>query len=385
MTEPAHQKRVLLAMGSRYSDRIHRGVAEYAGRNHWHLTNLFGDHPQLIEQRNCDGIIAVLAKNDPLSDAIIRRKKPTADLSIIRQNLTMPHLTGNNVAMGREAAQHFVERGFRRFLWYSEKNHAAAQQRFKGFQTELQAAGLDSAQLLVEKQFPDGMPSWNVLSQWIQQTIHAHGLPCAVYAYNDTQAVNMIDACLSGGIRVPDEVAVLGTDNHPLICPTAAVPLSSVNHDLEELGRRAAEELDDILNGAPIERKIIEIPHHGITVRHSTDVFAINDEYVVQALHYIYENFHRTIGVEEIVHATELSRRPLERRFQEHLSQSILGKLNELRLKNACRLLRETTISIAEIAALSGFNTPEYLHRIFRKQFSTTPRKYRLHAREELG
>lgn len=179
-------------------------------------------------------------------------------------------------------------------------------------------------------------------------------------------------------MRVPDEVAVLGTDNHPLICPSAAVPLSSINHDLEELGRRAAAELARIIDGAQQEKCIIEIPHKGITVRQSTDVFAINDSHVVAALHFIYENFKRSINVQDIVNISELSRRPLEQRFREHLNLSILGKLNQLRIQQACRLLRESTLSIADIAAFSGFNSPEYLHRIFHKQMGITPRKYRI-------
>lgn len=186
---------------------------------------------------------------------------------------------------------------------------------------------------------------------------------------------------MADGIRVPDEVAVIGTDNHPLICPTAAVPLSSINHDLGELGRRAAEELDHIMNGAPIECKTIEAPHRGITVRQSSDVFAINDPYVVKALRYIHSNFHRSIGVNDIVKAADISRRPLEHRFQEYLESSILGMLNKIRLETTCRMLKQTPLSIANIAAASGFNTPEYLHRVFRKQLGMTPRNYRINHR----
>jgi LacI family transcriptional regulator len=378
MLNPNQQKRVLLCMGHRYMARIHQGVAQFAGKNRWHLTNLFGTDPDLIHQRDCDGIIAILDKDDPLSSAIIQRHKPTVDVSLIRQDLKMPHLTGNNFAMGRDAAHHFIERGFRNFFWFSERNHPPAQLRQNGFQSTLKAAGFDCTPLIVEEKFQNHRPTWNALSRWIQNEIRPLGLPCAVYAYNDNQAVNLIDACVSGNIRIPEEVAVLGSDNNPLICPTAAVPLSSINHDLEELGRRAAEELDRIMNGAPMKRKIIEIPHRGITVRQSSDIFAINDRLVVRALRFIHTNFDRNIGVGEIVQETGISRRSLEQHFQKHMECSILRKLTHLRLENACRLLRESTLSIADIAALSGFNTPEYLHRVFLKQIGTTPRKYRL-------
>ena len=51
-----------------------------------------------------------------------------------------------------------------------------------------------------------------------------------------------------------------------------------------------------------------------------------------------------------------------------------------IRLQNACRLLRETAMPIADIAARSGFTTPEYFHRVFRKQTGETPHKYRHNA-----
>ena len=381
MVKSIRQKRVLLAMGTRYMDRIHHGVAHYAGRNHWHLTNLFGDDPNLIRQRDCDGIIAALDMDSPLSDVIIRRKKPTVDLSIIRQNLKMPHLTGNNRTMGRDAARHFLERGFRTFIWFSEHHHAAARQRLDGFQTELRTHGFDCIPLVIEEAFPEGLPPWNTLRTWIQKELKSRPLPCAVYTYNDNQAANLLDACIASGIRAPDEIAVLGTDNHPLICPTAVIPLSSINHDLEELGRRAAEELDNIMDGAPMERKTIVIPHQGITVRQSSDVFAINDPHVVSALRYIHEKFHLPIGVADIVNASGISRRSLELRFQAALEQTILAKLNRLRLEHACQVLKDTTLSIADIAASSGFNTPEYLHRVFLKQIGMTPRSYRMQHR----
>lgn len=378
MQESFEQKQVLLAMGTRYIDRVHRGVAEYARQQHWHLTNLFGYDLNLIRQRSCDGIITALDLNDPLSEDLIQKKLPMVDLSIVRKNLKMIHLTGDNLSMGRAAARHFVDRGFQHFIWFSEKNHPAAQLRRNGFQAELGKSGFACQPMVIADSFSDGRPDWDILCRWVLDHVGCQPGPCAVYAYNDIQAADFLSACIAGGIRVPDELAVLGTDNHPLICPTAAVPLSSINHDLEELGRRAAEELDKLMQGARMEHKIVEVPHRGITIRQSSDVFAINDPHVVKALRFIHVNYPLNIGVSDIVQAVDVARRSLERRFQKYLQRSILGQLNQVRLENVCRMLRETSSSIAEIAPASGFTTPEYLHRVFLKHMGTTPRRYRL-------
>jgi LacI family transcriptional regulator len=378
MTLPAkRQPRILLVMGSRYVARVHHGVAEYAGQRHWHLSNLFGDDPNLVRDRECDGIIAALGEEDPLSDAVIQRRKPTVSVSVARDRLKMPHITGDNVAMGHSAASHFLGRGFKRFIWYAETTEASARLRFEGFRNALEGEGKKCRALVLPETFPSGPPKWRTLSTWIQRSVREAGFPCAVYAFNDSQAVNFLDACLAGGIRIPEEVALLGTDNHPLVCPTAAVPISSVNHDLDEIGRRAAAELGHLMGGGRRERRIIEVPHRGLSVRQSSDIFAIHDPQVVQALHFLYQNFDRNIGVAQVVEATNLSRRSLERRFRAHLKCSVRSKLSRLRMDRACELLRESDASIAEVAARSGYTTAEYFHRCFRHRWKMTPRHYR--------
>lgn len=318
-----------------------------------------------------------------MSDAILKRGLPTVELGIARPAQTMPHVTGNNVDMGETAAKHFMDRGFRNFAWYSKSGHRIAEDRFKGFSDALKKRGFSCQRLVLEDKFPAGEFSWQAQQEWISGTICAHPLPCAVYAFNDLQAVDLIAACLFAGIRIPEEVAVMGTDDDPLICPTAAVPLSSIKHDVEAVGYRAAQELDAIINGAPSERKIIQIPHHGIAIRQSTNSFAVNDPHVAAALRYIHENFHRSISVIDIVEASGSSRRALEARFKRHVDQSVLGTLNKVRMDNCCHLLRATDFSIADIAAQSGFNTPEYLHRVFLKKQGLTPRQYRMQLRED--
>lgn len=374
---------MILALGSQYNVSAHRGVANYARKNHWHLSVVFGDSAGWVKDRFCHGIIATLRKNSPMSNAIIRRRLPTVELGIARPSLKIPHITGNNVDMGESAADYFMERGFRNFVWYSENNHRIAEDRYKGFKEKIRAAGFECQRLVLQDDFSQAELSWKTQQKWICEKIRSHPLPCAVYAFNDSQAVDLIDACLNAGIRIPEEVAVLGTDDNPLICPTAAVELSSIKHDVEAVGYRAAEELDKIINGAPSERKIIQLTHTGIAVRQSTNIFAINDPHVVTALKNIHENFRHSVSVTDIVQTTGLSRRSLETRFKTHLDQSILETLNKLRIENCRRLLRETNLSIADIAAQSGFNTPEYLHRVFAKENEMTPRQYRMQLRSE--
>jgi LacI family transcriptional regulator len=381
MPRRQNQKSVILALGQLHNETVHRGVARFARRNNWHLSAVFGESPDLLENRFCNGIIAVLNKESPMTKAILQRRLPTVGIGTASKYLKMPHVTGHNVDMGRTAAKYLMDRGFRHFFWYAEFNHQIAEDRFKGYSKQLHEQGFTPERLVLPEQFPREKPSWQAQQEWIAEALRSGPLPAAVYAFNDLHAVNVIDTCSIAGLRIPDEVAVLGTDDNPLICPTAAVPLSSIQHDLEMVGYRAAQELEKIFQGARQKYQVIRVPHRGIAARQSTNIFAVNDPDVVAALNYIHENFSHRIGVTEIATASGLSRRTLEARFKRHMKKSILGTLNDLRIENCCQLLRETDLSIADIAAQSGYNTPEYLHRVFLKSQGLTPRHYRIQAR----
>jgi DNA-binding LacI/PurR family transcriptional regulator len=62
---------------------------------------------------------------------------------------------------------------------------------------------------------------------------------------------DIVDARIEAEIQIPDQVAVLGVDNDPVICDCVQVPLSSVQHDLEGMAYEAAALLDRLINGEP--------------------------------------------------------------------------------------------------------------------------------------
>ena len=114
---------------NRYIQRVHYGVAQFAKTQFWHLTNIFGDTPGVVTDRECDGIIAAFGERDSLGDAVLQSGQPIVSVSIARKHLKIPHITGDNEMMGRTAAHHFMDRGFRNFVWYSETTEPTAEKR----------------------------------------------------------------------------------------------------------------------------------------------------------------------------------------------------------------------------------------------------------------
>ena len=107
--------------------------------------------------------------------------------------------------------------------------------------------------------------------------------PVGVMACNDIRGRQVIEACLQAGLRVPDDVAVVGVDEDRLLCELANPPMSSVVLNLERAGYQAAELLDGLMAGRVQEPQRISVEALWVIPRRSTDVVAIEDRHVAAA------------------------------------------------------------------------------------------------------
>jgi LacI family transcriptional regulator len=203
--------------------------------------------------------------------------------------------------------------------------------------------------------------------------------PLGIFCYNDCVAADIVDACIEAEIQIPDQVAVLGVDNDPVICDCVQVPLSSVRHDLEGMAYEAAALLDALINGEPAPKIPKRISPKGVVTRKSTEVLAVENPDVSTALSYIQGNFLRgNLSVDDIVAHTQLSRRSLERAFREELQRTMLHEILRVRVNHAQKLLETTSLSVTDIAARSGFASLNHFFRVFHGRTGLTPRAFRL-------
>ncbi|MEM9021234.1 MAG: XylR family transcriptional regulator [Planctomycetota bacterium] len=396
---------VLLALGS-YQHATHRGVARFAREQGWHLVADMAYGGQIPRGWEGDGIITSLTDRDELTDFVIGTGAHVVDLNMVRADIPLPRVVGNHEAIGKLAAMHLLERGFEQFAWYAVHENRTALDRRTGFLRELNDEGMDLSHCtnLIWSHAPVGIkPSapntsagqttitakggeaptaehdWTHRRDWIIQALDPLPKPLAVFAYNDYQASHVINACLHAGIQIPEQVAVVGVDNDELVCECLPVPLSSVKHDLETRGYQGAALLAQRMKG-PIDAPIpdpVRIDPSGVVTRKSSDILALPDPQVAKALRHIWNHFHEPLSISEVVAATQVSRRTLEKAFRQHLQRSILDEVQRVRLQRVKELLAHTDFSMRQIATQAGFASPQYLHQIFRKELGTTPGDYR--------
>ena len=99
--------------------------------------------------------------------------------------------------------------------------------------------------------------------------------------------------------------------------------------------------------------------------------------YVEKAISYIETNYSYPVTVEDIAYYVGISRSHLFRSFQSYMRRSPKDYLTSYRIKQACRLLRETDLSISTIAYSVGFENNLYFSKAFRKQKGVSPSEYR--------
>jgi LacI family transcriptional regulator len=94
--------------------------------------------------------------------------------------------------------------------------------------------------------------------------------PDAIFCYNDLTAIGAIQATIAAGLRVPEDIAIIGCGNMPYN-DYLRVPLSSVDHGTTELGRIAGELALELVNSPEQPPKSILVPPT-LAVRASTSV-----------------------------------------------------------------------------------------------------------------
>lgn len=376
---------VLVDTATGWGRRLIRGVTRYSRQSGpWHLwVETRGPNDKMVLPKNWDGkgVIARVTSDD-MAARLKSSGLPVVNVSSIQvRGADFPRVILDFDSIGRLAAEHFMDIGYRRCTFVGPMELPHVQVRCESFKRHIEALGgsceiLDYPLSLLSSRHSYSRNS--VISEWLK----AVPKPTGVFSWSTEWGLHIVDACRYHKVSVPDEVAVLGGDDDSLMAETIVPELSAVVTRADRVGFVAAEMLDLLMFGkaanVPSETKIAS---DEITVRGSTDALAINDRELASAVIYMRRNAYRPLTIEEVASKVPMTRRSLERKFKQHLERSPFEELRRLRLARVRTLLVTTDYSVPEVAELSGFGDPEHLATTFRKAFGITPLKFRLAQR----
>jgi len=342
--------------------------------------DLFKQPPTWLNDWHGDGIIS-RATTPKLLDAIAKTRVPLVEVTDRHGNVKLPQVRSNDVAIGRMAAEHLIERGFKRFAFCGFKGEAWSKRREDAFVDAVEHNGGVLCSRYNSAWHGRAARSWEAEQQCLVDWLKEFTPPFAVMASNDIRGQQVINACSTLQLAVPEEVAVIGVDNDELLCRVCSPPLSSVIPNAETVGFRAAEMLAQLMDGKTPAEPTQLIQPLGVATRQSTDVVAIEDQEIAAALHYIREHACRGITVEEVVENSSVSRSTLERQVRKYLGRTPQEEIRYVQIKRARELLLTTELSAERIAGLCGFEHREYLHVVFKRITGVTTKEYRLQAK----
>jgi LacI family transcriptional regulator len=303
---------------------------------------------------------------------------PIVNVSFQNPRCDLPRISPDEVGIGRLVAEYYLRRGYRHFAYCGHPWHGGSDLRRAGFQATVEAAGFSVANFDLGPN-PDEVTVFTFARELRRNRrwLRSRPLPCAVMAFNDDIAVFVIRNALELGLRVPEDLAVIGVDNIPFRTNQTPVSISSVEIDFARIGYLATAALVRHLENPAEPIRDASVPAFQIVSRRSTDAWAADDPLVRAALDHLDRNRTARIRVTEVARAVGVSRRVLERRFRGELRTSVYDLLQQSRLGVAQMLLKSSPQSLKEIAAIAGFRSAQHLAVVCRAKLGTTPTELR--------
>jgi LacI family transcriptional regulator len=313
--------------------------------------------------------------NDGCAEKLVEAGIPVIAQDFKERFTEIPNITGAYRETGAMAADYFLKKGFRHFAFYGFKNIVWSRERAEGFEERVARAGHEVTYFEHNKVRSSEL--WYYKPSSLSEWLLSLPKPIALLACDDRLGQHITEACRHSGIRIPDEVAVLGVDNDETLCELSDPPLSSIALDAEKGGYDAARLLDRLIRKDIDQAYDIVVEPTQIITRQSTDIYATHDEYIALSLKYIHQNIDKNLQVDQVVKQVPLSRRSLEMRFQEVIGYPIYKYIQNLRIEKFSKKLLETDQAVFEIAMDLGLNDTKNIARQFKQIKGCTPLEYR--------
>lgn len=290
----------------------------------------------------------------------------------------------DNPALGRRAADFFIERGLRNFAFlgrngnYGEIVDSARERAFRE-QIENKLAGNFRYSSFSVGMFSENADYWEGDVGPANRWLRSLPLPCGIFVNDGHLAFSFLVGCRKLGIGVPDDLEILSVCHDESYCNSARPTISSIvpsSHAVAEKALDLALELfahPSAGNGSRVE--MIDVSR--FQARASTSIRRGYGHVAVQAKEFIRNHASRGISVSDVAAALGIARRTLEFRVREATGSSVHALITDVRMATVCDLLKTTNLPIGEVLEAAGCPAASSIFAHFKKCFGMTMREYR--------
>ena len=374
---------ILVENSRAYGRALIEGVASYAQENcSWLLRPLAFAETSAANLRRFDGIIARIA-DDRLAERIVESGRPAVGVFCQKPHVGLAGVDSDHRRIALLAREFFKTRGFANFAYCGLPGSAFSDARERAFAdaktlvySPRKLHFSDESQFYDER--VDRIQDAGPLARWLKTLPK----PVAVFCCNDLRAIQLQRVAIANGLRVPEDLAILGVDNDTIACSFAEVPISSIDPNSFGVGQAAARILAAMLVQRPAlkHHKTYFVKPGEITERTSTEFMPVDPLWLGQVLLHIEKNMRRPIPASEIFTLAERSSTFVENVFKGKLGLPVQAYITSVKMREAKRLLADPNQRIAEICYACGFSSPQYFCRTFSATYGMSPKAFREHA-----
>lgn len=365
-----------------YHRKMVPGVADYVREaGNWRLYVEEGPQERLPDFRDWkgDGILSTL-ENPRVVESLVQLRIPVVGMERVfgdKRTSHIPCIGTNNEVIGRLGARHLLDQGFQRLAFCGfprARLTEFSQKRAESFRRCAEEAGCPCSVYAGRHVFAR---KWLEMQRAMSDWLASLETPVGVMACNDARARHVLEACRAIGARVPDDVAVIGVDNDEILCEVTQPKLTSIEQGARRIGYLAAKTLDRMLSGKKPLRRDVYVEPEGVVRRQSTDVLAVDDPDIAEAIRYVREHACKGMRLEDLVEHVHLSRSSLASKFKATLGRSVHEEIRRVQLELAKELLIHSSLSPKQIAARAGFSHVQHLSRVLREALGCPPGEFR--------
>ena len=358
------------------------GFFDYAKRKtHWDIRVVQSAEELERTAPGCHGIVTGIRPSSRVLAACAKNPTPLvaigAEWNLNRKGLAVAYIRNDNESIGRFCAQHFHSLGKFAAAGFVPSNDSDdwSAAREKGFLGNFRAVEKSTFRPVAE---PGSDKDIAALAAWLISLPK----PAAVMAAWDMRAVHVLSACRLGHLKVPEQVAVIGVDNDPLLCDFTTPPLTSVAPDHILEGQLAAETIDRMMRCSTTSHILNSATHilntaKKMVERESAKPISPVAALIAHALAFIDAHAAENIKATDVVSALGVSRSLLDLRFREFQGETLSHAITARRLKEVAHRLQKTNLSIRAISAACGFSNVNHLKNLFRRKYSMSMRDWR--------
>jgi len=373
---------IVLGMDAAWSRGVLRGFMAVAHELDWTLLYY---HPGMdLNWVTEEWAPAAVVFGPELGTQTIARLAPAALVSVTvdRSASRIASVCLDEESIAGLALEHLLTRGFRHVSTFRYDESPFAVAREHAFIDQASAAGAtvapgwgnDDYTPAERHERPAAMVAW----------LSSLPKPCGIFTCTDGWGHTVSRYARKAGLRIPEDVALVGADNDVLGCELLSPPLSSVMIPWQDVGRQAATLVRLALAKQPIAGRRVVVSPIAVAARRSSDVLAVDDALVAQAVTWIREHADRRLTITMVARAVGGGRQRLERRFRRALNRTIQHEIRRAHVEAAKQWLATTNSSMADVAKRSGFTSASLLNVAFRRELGMAPGAYRRQVQKQL-